>query len=980
MIFRQSAVSNLTRDTVYETSPSLPLDIHCAYLGSGEIGVGIDATGMQGLNARLMQFRDTTALWHGTSLTTTNLHIYRDEAISEHYRPHALEERRHLSLLPGGWFDYLLTIDEHTYDARGLRAHAMDWAREFSPRTGILITRFSIGPVSVEWKTAVAPDAVEVDCGCTIRSRDGQPHRVSLTVRCHQTLRDGRPLATGGIKTVQSEALIYRRWVGTNDTSAARLLQPITIAWALACDQPATFIADEERITVQWEGNGTDLAVGFRIVSGSDRDGTDGQAYAESRAAALQTGGMAAALASTALQWSEYLNAGAEIWIGDPEKEFMLAQQQYLLRAGFHWHAGLPLGTLWNQHFGGATFWDSLFVSDGMLRAGHTTFVRQFCDWIVRSSRPEGRPHYWMTFYDGTPACDPDEAYQVNLAFSCIGIRLYEITRDRDDLELRVFPYLYRTAEALFALAITHDATGWHPKGDVSGDVDQPAGDAKAEVAIWAWVVAVLGKCVEYAAILGVDDDLIARCRAIDAQCKAQPIDLNRCCLWDTWLPFLIGVSPHADWESWWQYAYELYSTRPTCLYQGQPWPASTISCSLTMTGHPDPALQFQDDTMKYISGLGYMDQGPYEWRMGGFGGYPPATGSFISSILVMLAHGELWSDEVQVCVGLPQRWRYQRLRFRDVRTLNGASVSAWYAPRNLSATIRLDRPHPVRLRIPARMAGEPMTVTQNGTVVSPRVEGETIVLDLPAGEFSITLARDLESTADVLLLEPLNQAAALVTLLESAGHTVRLHRDIDDIPCVVHTAPVLVLHECYVAMPVETVKTLETAVCNGASLVTLLHAGCAEIDGPMAALTGVRARLGTGHWDCVAFSRTYHLTETGRASFSGLPATFTVPVQHDFLPELLADVEVLAVDDRNQPVITRRPLGAGWVYWIAAGGKVMNYTAPEWHEQGRMTIVWGQDFEDRAERMWLNDAQWQTLLTTIVRDAQAHARVGVKR
>jgi hypothetical protein len=38
------------------------------------------------------------------------------------------------------------------------------------------------------------------------------------------------------------------------------------------------------------------------------------------------------------------------------------------------------------------TFWDSFFASDGMLRAGHVGMVRAFCDWLVKTARPTGRP------------------------------------------------------------------------------------------------------------------------------------------------------------------------------------------------------------------------------------------------------------------------------------------------------------------------------------------------------------------------------------------------------------------------------------------------------------------------------------------------------------------------------------------------------------------------------------------------------------
>ena len=84
MIFRQSALSSLTHDTVTEEAPRMPRDIYPAMIGSGEIGIGLDATGLQGLNTRTRQYRDTLSLMYDRTSVQDDLYIRHDSAISKH--------------------------------------------------------------------------------------------------------------------------------------------------------------------------------------------------------------------------------------------------------------------------------------------------------------------------------------------------------------------------------------------------------------------------------------------------------------------------------------------------------------------------------------------------------------------------------------------------------------------------------------------------------------------------------------------------------------------------------------------------------------------------------------------------------------------------------------------------------------------------------------------------------------------------------
>lgn len=971
MIFRHSAVSELTHDTVIETAERLPVDIHAAVLGSGEIGLALDATGMQGMNHRISLYADTFPVAHIDVLDQYELQLFRDEALSRHGKQTGDQA---FALMPCGWLDYLLEIDGTVYDAAALRAAATDWRREFSPRTGLLTTAFVVDDVRIRWTAGIAPDAVEVDYAFDACSLTSKARTVAVTVRHHQTLRDGTPLAAGGLTTQGTGDLAFRAWEASTETSTAAIYRPITVAWALACADAAVYTAEATQLAVRWTGQGSVLHTGFRLVAGSDRDGTASFAYAAGRAAVLHEQGIDGALAQSATAWASYIDSGYEVWLGDPEKEFLVLQQQYLSRAGAPWHSGYPLGTLWNRTFGGATYWDTFFAADGMLRGGHIDQVRALCTWIARSARAEGRPFYWCTYYDGQPTSLEDQAYQVCLAYAGICIRLYEYTKDREDLRVRVYPYLHRLAEFAMQEILAFDARGWHLQGEVAGDCDVEAGDASREWGMLAWVVVPMAKCADYAALLGEDDVVVARCREIADWFRQRPIPMDDPGMWALWYPHLMGLNDLTDFgESFAEFVRNDHAQvgRPQIGYQ--PWEPFTKAAALTISGFPDLALEYLNDGVKFTSGLGYFNEATYEHRGGGFAPYPPATGAFLSAVASPLATGHLWHDDIRVCVDLPRRWRYHRLRWRDVTTLNGARVSGTYEPFRLEATVTTDRPRRVTLGVPARMQGEPAAVTLNGEPVSCTEQYPTVTVEVQPGTHTITITRDLTAATDVLLIEPMEHGKVLADWLRSEGLTVRWHRSLDELEPVVTRAKLIIAHVSYYAFPPQVVHLLEGAVQHGTRLLTLFHGGVSSVDHGMATLTGVRAERVSPFWQQQSAPRAYTLTAAGRQALPGVPETVTVPDCADFRPRLLDDVTILAAaDDTGAATVTRRPLGDGAVYWIACGSRISDLEKFGWHDLTRRIMVWGEDIADEPERRWLTDPQWRQLTLGIVREACA--------
>lgn len=973
MLFRQSAVSAVTHDTVVESAGRLPTGIYPAMIGSGEIGLGLDATGLQGLNTRTRQFRDTCSLMYDRTSTQDDLYIRRDAAVSKHevHNEPLWNPATNFVLLPCGWLDYTLSLDGQFYDSARLAAEATAWQRTFSPRTGIVETRFRLGEVQVVWQAGIAPGRVEADFLCAVAALDGKSHRLELTIRCHLTTRAGKPLATGGLETDCSSAFVFRAWNASSATSTAPLLDPIRITWALAGHGPAVCSAAPEQLAIRFVSTGASLSHACRLITGSDRNGTATREFAAARAAAFRAQPPPAALAEIAGEWRGYFERGAEVRLGDPMKEFLFLQSQYHLRAGAGWHNGVPMSTLWTQAITPANYWDSFFAADGMLRCGHFDEVRQLCRWLLRTAAPSGRPHYWMTYHNGVPVETNDQAYQVVLAFSGIFIRLCEASGDSGDLKELAYPYLRRVAEYAFQDVLVQDSAGWRLRGAVAHDVDTAAQVAEEQPGMLLWVAVCIAKCAEYAAKVGADDALVRRCREVDAWFRAHPINLTNPGMWDLWLPMLTCAEPLADFESWWRTAERVLAATPTSFFTF-PWGNFATAISLSQTGHPDLAFAVQNEGLQSISGQGCIDEICYEAHGGGWAPFPTATGPWLSSVLIALAHGSLWNDEVLVAVHLPRRLACQSIEWRGATTFNGARVSGSYDPQHLEVTIESTRARPVRLRLPFRIAGEPVEVRRDGQTVAAREEGETVLVDLPAGTHRFTIERDLAAPADVVVAEPFDQGRLLVELVRRTGCQVRWARDFDSLPLVARKAKALLLPVSYVTVPPDTVEQLAAAVRDGLVLITLFHSGCLNLDRALAELTGVRAVFdGTEreYWGTASRECSWSLTDTGRACLSGLAAQFRLPVAGRWRPNLADGVKTLAVDsETGRAVVTWRPVGRGQVFWLATGSRVMDIGIID-KVGGSTKNLWtfGRDIQEDADLKWLRDENTRKLLQAVI-------------
>ncbi len=972
MLFRHSAITELTRNRATETAPRPPTTIHPLLLGSGRVGLGLDATGMQGLNSRINRLPNTLSITHGDFATNGNLYIRRDCALSKHHgQQDQADPSNNYRLMPCGWLDYVLVIDDHAFDAHRIAAEASDWKRSFTPGIGLAKTEFTLAGVHFTWQAVMPIDDVVADFAFTFAAVDGEAHDIACTVRCNLTLRDGLPLATARLQQDATDTMASARWQADSDSASARIYTPAVYTWALACSTAdARYETEKNAICASFGTSGADGQTSFRLACGSELDGTHTEAETAARIGTFQKTAPEDTIQNGCETWQEFFAEAADIHCGDSEREFLMRQAQYVLRAGGSWRNGYPLGTLWNGTFGGATFWDTFFAADGMLRCGHVQPVREFCDWLVAARQSEGRPFYWMTYFDGTPVETEDTAYQVCLAYAGIAIRLYEITQREDDLRERAFPILKQLAKYALAEVVEPVDGTWRLRGIVSHDVGADDLDATHEPGMLAWVSVCLAKFAEYADVLSVDDHPVETCRRLAADLKSTPLSLEDPGLWGAWYPYLLGLNPLYDDDSFRRYIHKTYGDRMAVPIYNQPWFAFCEAAALAMTGFPELARETQEAGLNLIAGCGYFTETPYVLRSGGYAPYVPASGAFLSSMAIPFAHGSMWTDDVHVATGLSTVMRSQYMSWERLHTLNGAVVSGTYSPERLECMIVCPRPMRAHLAAPAYIAGEPLRVTVDGTPQEDAAAtGETVIVPLPKGTHRLAIERDVEFASQVTVLEPMAYGAQIVEQLEHAGLAVRWLRSMDLLPRLIDTTSAILWPVSYVASPVETVDTLRMAAENGRTVITTFHGGRIDVDRAMAELCGVQATQATPHWACESVPVVYTLTATGRELLPDLPPTFEIPQAAQFEPDPTPDTEVIATAADRTPVVTCRRIGKGRVWWIAAGSRSAGADHHPWYT-GADIHMWGRDQQDRYPRQWCSTPAWHQLMAAVVKTA----------
>ena len=992
MVFQHSAVTDIESWKSEETWREMPSDVHPVYLGSGIIAFGLDATGMQGLDARVMEQPEVVSMLHLPTHQHDDLVIHHAGTLSMHHR---IEYERFApgievpwnndwTLLPAGYFDYALLIDGERYEPEDILRSAGEWTRSFSPLTGLCETSFVLEGVNFHWLTKIRPGSALAEFRLEMSAADDDPHSVGIEVRVHLTDRQGEAIASGGLTKIGRDSIQCVEWNATDETSTAPLKEPYRFCWGIGIEGPEK---------TRWTGHilsallevdlevGMTTAVHMALFFGCSQAGTGSAAGAiDALAGFLETNpseifpsydeDLDASEDEEDFEDDEDLDdedlddedlgdedldddeefeddedparralseieaaisgIGATVGIGIPQIELLYHTQQYLLSTGLSWNRGLGANYLWHANFMGSTFWDSYFMVDGMLRTGHVDKVRQFIQWLAETAmQPEGRPFYWIHYYDGQPWAD-DVAYQVMAAHASCAIRYYEFTRDEDALSAWVYPIVSRVAsytrDNLIGL---HDGL-WRFKVIISGDVTGDDNPGTEETGVLAWLVVAMAKAVEYGRKLGEPEADLLRLEEVVESTRANPYDWSKPVMWWSWLPYITGAEPFYSAESWANGIREALAgegiRHMMSNDSGQPWGSFSAATSMITNGLPDAGLRYVEEGIRQTYGVGYFCEFRYDkMENAGNAPFPTASGGYLSAISAFFANGTIWDDSIRIMDSLPSTWQSRRFDFHGICTPNGAKIQwGWYSPDRVTVIVDTDRPRDVTVGIPLRLWGVPLLVQANGR--DPEVgvvRGDrTVSFRLEAGVAYIDIVEDTENDFEAAVFEPKHRGSRFVKLIKDAGMPCRLVRNSRALGDRLKHSKALLLPSSMIHFPAYMVKAVEQFVHDGGVVVGLHHAGCSEVNPRLAALFGVRARTED------RFKRTFTSRSFQKATehplTEGIPASFDIQTADAlFTPDLVDDVTVLFRDSESgDAVATLRHVGnkGGAVLWLAPG------------------------------------------------------------
>ena len=939
MIFQHSAVTSVTSWQSVETAEQMPADIQPAFLGSGQVAFGLDATGMQGLDARVMDAPEVVSMWHMTTHLSDDLMICHAATLSKHYRSEFdayapgldIQWAANWGLLPAGFFDYVLYIDGRRHEAADLLERASDWRRSFDPGTGICATAFSVGGVRISWLASIAPQSALACFPVEFSSLDDKTHVVSLKVRVHLQTRRGEEIANGGLQQFELNGINCVQWEATDATATAPVKAPYQFCWGIAINRVTERSWDgvtlSSRAVVSLSAD-TPVRLSIGLFFGCSQSGT-GTLEAAVEALVAYRGNPRAAFQKAQRAWADYFAGAATFSIGDSQMEYVYHANQYLMAAGADWAHGLPCNYLWSQNFLGSTFWDSYFMVEGMLRAGHVAQVRLFIEWLAETAmQQDGRPFYWIHYYDGEPWAD-DVAYQVMAAHAGSAIRYYEYTHDREALQRWVYPLVKRVSDYTRQQLIGQFDGLWRFKVIMSGDVCGDDKPGTEETGVLAWLVVAMAKAVEYGRLLGENDDTLAPLAEVVESTRQHPYDWSKPVMWWSWLPYITGAEPFYDRQAWKRGISDaLLGTGVEHMRYndiGQPWGAFSAAASCLINGLPNPALTFIENGLHQVYGLGGFCEFRYDKNENaGIAPLPTASGAYLSAIGALFAQGSIWDADIRVLVNLPSSWMSRRITFKHISTPNGAVLSGESGPQQIMLSVESNRPRMVTLGVPVRLWGVPLTLTVNGLAVTPSLagDGRAITFALEAGKHDIRLQEDREARYDVVLYEPKYRARLFLQLLEESGITARLVRQPRALRGYLAAARVLVLPSSMIQLPSELVAAVEQFVAAGGCVVGLHHAACSGVNPRLAELFGVRARTEDRFQSRTTPAR--YRRAAAHSLTDSLPEEFAVE-RADRMPTpcLADDVTVLYTDaETGDAVATLRQVGehGGLAIWLAPG------------------------------------------------------------
>ncbi|MHB1457414.1 MAG: hypothetical protein ACYC0V_10920 [Armatimonadota bacterium] len=700
VIFPDSKVRSITAWQIVEESIGLPEEIFPAYIGSGKIGIGIDASGMQNLDCKIgMEKRYTGVQFE----TKDELYLFAEGMVSSHYYP--------VNLMPLGYMHYELSIDAEPIN---IRESVTSWRRKVNILGAVVDTELTFTQgIKLNITSFTPQEKHQAYFKFQVVSTDGASHTVIIRPQISLRLRE----RNGGGDILDSTANINH---GSNHASLSGKILKNGKHSALE-DYSLHYSVDGSNAWADEKSIGAEIDLKAESQPSS-------QTVRFCVGEIEKTQAYSTAFKNHTKDWENFYESGANISTNRPIRDFLFYNSLYLLRIGGTYNNGMPLEFLLfhPENWHACTFWDLNFMTDAMIKSNNLKQSRNIVKWLNKIVAPKGRPFHWMTLYNGEsgmPATSVDSGLGVNAAHAMSAIRYFETTGDVDFLKSTVYPLVRKTSIYIAEERLIKE--GDHYIGTGTGiDANTPllVNDTFSTV----WFGVILKKTVEYAKLLNVDTEESKHWNKI-----ADNIQLST---------YERGYKYSRDWpysDGWvWMLLYpteamplldmKLFAKNREYLnYEnlGQPWvyfwqASSDYRAQLNLG---ESCEKYIDKGIEYTRGPGYFMEAVIGGTMEGLPPYTSAHASYVVASIEQMVMSSIWNNVIEVFTNLPSSLQDRRIEFRNIRTSKGVMISGIYTPDAVQTILLGSGKADVIIRCPKDFAPENVLVLINGQPASAK-------------------------------------------------------------------------------------------------------------------------------------------------------------------------------------------------------------------------------------------------------------------
>jgi hypothetical protein len=767
--FTDSYVTNLTPWEVTESSASMPDANFPAFIGSGTLGVAVDAAGLQSLSDKLSSKYHLYA--SPFQVTQSDLYVLHEGLISEHLYQDEIAltgkdvapgefcygQRR--NFMPLGYFQQEFRIGDKVYKNDDVIQVARNWKRVWNLKQGVVKNSFTIG-----WNMAFETEVFTPNGGETVfiklvrpankwkRSDKGKDTKVSWTINIPFQTRHGLPLydedgaTKAGKYTVVSNISKASRYKPAEDytilygagasgmevTVSEKGITAVSHEVSIEEQQICFLKLDFRRFTNETPEVVKLQQVGLEV----DCRNFNGEVYQKAMEAHL-------------LDFERFWSNTASVSVESPDemevkRQFLMHMSEYLFRCGNNFSYGGTLQYLmFHQNgWGASNFHDMQYIVHGMALSNMWQQAEDNLRWMHRVMRPEGRAFPWMMTYDGSPTVTPerDRAPMSDANRAMLSARIYELAgKGRDSLLSKyVYPIVKRVANLGLNDWFYEQDGNLLFKGietDVMGD-NAVLNDA-ANVAAY---ITLIKKAIEYSKLLNLDAKLrqswaekLNKIYIDTLDCRYKPnlnaTAANKGDLWFSNIFYTAEAGKFLD---------ENIFKRTRDFGQqvvdiNIPWIGFAAASTEIRLNRPDRAEQFFTDILhNRVYGPGYFEEVAPVGRAG-LPPYASAHGSHLVASCEQIVLSDFWKHQVSIGVGMTAKIRMSNVSFSNLRARDGLIVSGYSTPKSLSVNLH-HTGDPVEmtllLKIPCE-AGQFFKVLLNGKEKDYTFHGEEIEMKI---------------------------------------------------------------------------------------------------------------------------------------------------------------------------------------------------------------------------------------------------------